>query len=324
MQRKALGIGVIGLGVHARRAHIKHLDGLPAELVAVHDTDAARMADFPKARAYGSEHDLLADPAVEAVMVMTPDRFHVGSALAALAAGKHVFVEKPIIERASDADRLRLAVMVAAQEGLVLTTCHPRRFDAPFLWLRDNLDRFRTKLGHLLEFRFDFSYALPRPETAGNHLSLLLDHLGHEVDLMHFLFGRRAFSATRLFDGDDRYHVVGARDDGMAFSFSGTRMLREPEYPETCFLRFARGEVQMDMQTGVARTVDREFAVTTDEACGMTDYDGRFAAVNRNFVLAALGYGANYLDAEDLLVNNLSAVGLARRQTYAWGPSVGA
>jgi predicted dehydrogenase len=175
MQRKALGIGVIGLGVHARRAHIDHFGALPAELVAVHDTDAAKMADFPRATAYGSEHDLLADPRVDAVMVMTPDRFHVG-----------------------------LAVMWASREKLVLTTCHPRRFDRPFLWLRDNLGRFREAFGDPLEFRFDFSYALPRPETAGNHRSLLLDHFGHEVDLMHFLFGRCRFDATRLFDSDDR------------------------------------------------------------------------------------------------------------------------
>jgi hypothetical protein len=115
--------------------------------------------------------------------------------------------------------------------------------------------------------------------------------------------------------------VVGARDDGMAFSFSGTRMLRKPNYPEACAVRFARGEVLMDMQGGLARVFDREAGTVAEEACGSTDYDGRFSAVNRNFVLAALGYGPNYLEAEDLLVNNLSAATLADRRAYAWHPS---
>ena len=319
-----LGIGVIGLGVHARRAHIDHLPGLPARLVAVCDTDAAKMADFPDARACADETALLADPGVHAVMVMTPDRFHVASALAALEAGKHVFVEKPVIDRFEDVALLREAVATAARLGLVLTTCHPRRFDRPFLWLKGSLDRFRAAFGPVLEFRFDFSYAEPRPETAGHHRSLLLDHFGHEVDLMHFLFGRRPFAAQTLFDAADRYHVAGARDDGMAFAFSGTRMLRVPAYPESCAVRFARGEVAMDMQGGLARVFDREAGTAVEEACGTTDYDGRFSAVNRDFVLAALGIGPGYLEPEDLLVNNLSAVSLADARAYVWNPGAGA
>jgi len=314
-----LGIGMVGLGVHARRAHIDHLGGLPARLAAVHDTDAAKMADFPAARAHAGEADLIGDPGVDAVMVMTPDRFHVRTALASLRAGKHCFVEKPVIDRSGDEGLLHEAIAVARAGGLVLTTCHPRRFDRPFLWLRDNLDGLHDALGAALEFRFDFSYAMPRPGTAGHHRSLLLDHFGHEVDLMHYLFGRRPFDATRLCDGDDRYHVVGMRDDGMAFSFSGTRMLRQPVYPEACWVRFARGEVSMDMQSGIARVTDREVGTTREERCGRTDYEGRFSAVNRVFVDAALGLGADYLEAEDLIVNNLSAVSLAETGTYRWG-----
>lgn len=320
---KRLGIGVIGLGVHALRAHIDHFGGLPARLVSVRDTDAAKMAKFPEAKACADEAAMLADPEVDAVMVMTPDRFHIGTALAALKAGKHVFVEKPVIDRAEDEGLLREAVALAAASGRVLTTCHPRRFDPPFIWLKANLGRLTEGLGEPLGFGFDFSYHAPRPETRGLHRSLLLDHFGHEVDLMHFLFGRRPFEASRLVDGELRYHVTGVRDDGLTFSFHGTRMLRKPVYPESCTVRFARGEMLMDMQGGLARIFDRDNGTVREEACGTTDYDVRFRAVNGTFVRAALGLGPDYLEAEDLLVNNLSAVALAEDGSFSW-PTAGA
>jgi hypothetical protein len=69
------------------------------------------------------------------------------------------------------------------------------------------------------------------------------------------------------------------------------------------------------------RIFDRENATVRKDLCGQTDYDGRFSAINRTFVLAALGIGPNYLEADDILVNSLSAVALADGHAYSWQPT---
>jgi predicted dehydrogenase len=319
MGMETVGLGVIGLGVHARRGHIDHLAGLPVRLAAVCDLNPAAFKDFPDSEHFLNEDDLLACPAVDAVMIMTPDRFHIGTTLKALRAGKHVFVEKPIIEYTGNIPDLSDAMALASERKLVLSTCHPRRFDRPFLWLKDKLPGLIEKYGPALEFRFDFSYAEPRASTAGLHKGLLLDHFGHEIDLMHFLFGHDHFRANKLFDSEIRYHVAGIRRDGLAFTFSGTRMLRESLYPEQCFVRFARAEIWLDMQHGIATTSGREHGFRLDEECGTTDYEGRFSAVNANFIAAIRGEAKSYLTEQDLFINNISAVTLDHYGEYRYG-----
>jgi predicted dehydrogenase len=81
-----------------------------AELVAVCDPDPARLEQAarlaPGTRRHASLDDLLADGEVEAVVLATPAVAHAAQAMAALAAGKHVFVEKPLALNPDDASAL--------------------------------------------------------------------------------------------------------------------------------------------------------------------------------------------------------------------------
>jgi predicted dehydrogenase len=96
-----VGVGVIGVGGISSHVHVPGLQLSPhAELVALCDSDGDRLQQ--QAQAYGVAHtyaayeDLLQDPAVDAVIVATPTLFHAPIALAAIAAGKHVLVEKQL------------------------------------------------------------------------------------------------------------------------------------------------------------------------------------------------------------------------------------
>jgi myo-inositol 2-dehydrogenase / D-chiro-inositol 1-dehydrogenase len=104
-------LGLIGCGRVAETYHLPALQKLAgAEVVAVADLDAdrlSRVADrFHVQQRYTNVVALLDDPSIEAVAVCVPVQFHVEVALAALEAGKHVFIEKPLASSLEEADRL--------------------------------------------------------------------------------------------------------------------------------------------------------------------------------------------------------------------------
>jgi len=106
-----LRLGVVGCGYVAERVHLPVLARLPeVEVVAVAERDHGRLARVGDAFEIGSRHrdadDLVADPDVEAVAVLVPPAEHAAPAAAALEAGKHVLVEKPLTLSLDEADGL--------------------------------------------------------------------------------------------------------------------------------------------------------------------------------------------------------------------------
>jgi Oxidoreductase family, NAD-binding Rossmann fold len=96
-----LRLGVIGCGWVTEARHLPALQRLRgAEIVALSDVDPGRLSKladlFRIKRRYPLYEQLLADEAVAAVAVCVPAQFHVEVASAALDAGKHVFIEKPL------------------------------------------------------------------------------------------------------------------------------------------------------------------------------------------------------------------------------------
>lgn len=104
----------------------KHPHG---KLVAAHDPHAERLADFCKGhgnpKAYASASELFADPDVDAVYIAVPNKFHVPLTLEALAAGKHVMLEKPFAMNTAEAEA---AAAAARKAGKVLTLGMNQRF----------------------------------------------------------------------------------------------------------------------------------------------------------------------------------------------------
>jgi predicted dehydrogenase len=128
MQR--VGIGLIGSGFMGRSHTIAFraapgifaLGVVPVlEMLADVDeptaTAGARALGF--ARATGDWHALVADPAVELVDITTPNNFHKPMALAAIAAGKHVYCEKPLAANAADAAEMAQAAAKAGVKTFV-------------------------------------------------------------------------------------------------------------------------------------------------------------------------------------------------------------
>jgi predicted dehydrogenase len=115
-----VGVGVIGLGFMGRThlaAYRRALEaGLPCRVVAVCDTSVGRIRgekfdaiDLGEVRRHTDPAALLADPEVHVVSICTPTDTHVALAEAALSAGKHVLLEKPVALHSVDVARLQAA-----------------------------------------------------------------------------------------------------------------------------------------------------------------------------------------------------------------------
>ena len=133
-----LGIGLIGLGRHGSR-YAKHIvNDLPeARLIAVSRRRAGEGHGLPSASTipcYSDYRNLIADPQVEAVVVVTPPELNREICLAAIQAKKALLIEKPLALTAADA---RAIAQAAQQAGQVMMTAQTLRFDAAVVALQE-------------------------------------------------------------------------------------------------------------------------------------------------------------------------------------------
>ncbi|HEY5625137.1 MAG TPA: Gfo/Idh/MocA family oxidoreductase [Dehalococcoidia bacterium] len=112
-----------------------------SQLYAVCDTDAD-LAER-RARAWGAERhlsdyrELLSDPAVDAVEVLTPHHLHRDMAVAALDAGKHVSLQKPMARTLAEADEI---VAAAGRSGTVFRVFENFRYYPPYVRAKELID----------------------------------------------------------------------------------------------------------------------------------------------------------------------------------------
>ncbi|QNM97571.1 oxidoreductase [Chitinimonas koreensis] len=149
-----LSVGLVGYGYAGRTFHAPLIAATPGlGLAAVASSQAAAVAaDFPAARIHATPEALFADPGIDLVVLATPNASHAPLALAALAAGRHVVVDKPFTVTLAEAERLEAA---AAAAGRLLSVFHNRRWDSDFLLVRQAIEAGRLGRVTAFESRFD-------------------------------------------------------------------------------------------------------------------------------------------------------------------------
>jgi myo-inositol 2-dehydrogenase/D-chiro-inositol 1-dehydrogenase len=100
------------------------------------DSLASLQSDLPATAAYQDFRDMLAKHEFDAVVVATTDDAHLDPCLAALEAGAHLFVEKPLAHTAETAEAI---VTAAADAEKVLAVGHTLRFDASYAFARERV-----------------------------------------------------------------------------------------------------------------------------------------------------------------------------------------
>ena len=213
-----LRFGLIGCGRLAPR-HAQSLADLPgARLVAVADVRERRANRFAVeycADPYTDYRDLLARPDVDVVNVCTPSGLHAQVTLDAIAAGKHVIVEKPIALSLAAADRM---IAAAERAGVKLCVVLQNRYNPPMQDLKRVVGAGR--LGKLLLGAATVRWYRPQEYyedewhgTLAMDGGALMNQSIHHVDALQWLMGRPesvfCYSATLA-------HRMEAEDAGVA------------------------------------------------------------------------------------------------------------
>jgi scyllo-inositol 2-dehydrogenase (NADP+) len=222
MNPEPIRVGIAGLGRSGWDIHAKLLEPLAAEyqVVAVVDADAARRQeaiDRFDCQAYTGYEQLLADPAVELVVVALPSFLHADGSIAALEAGKHVVCEKPMATSLPDADRM---VAAAEQTGKVLSIFQQRRYNPDFRKIREVIDS--GVLGRIVQIRASESRFGRRWDwqTLQKFGGGSLNNTGpHYLDMVLQLFGEHY--PDQVFCHLDRTLTLGDADDHVKVVIKG-------------------------------------------------------------------------------------------------------
>ncbi len=232
-----VGIGRAGWGMHTNELKERDKKFI---FVASHDVDASRtakMADDFGAKAYPTYKALLADSNVEMVSIASPSPFHTEQALQALAAGKFVFLEKPIALSFADAKKLKAA---ATKYKGKLFFRHNRRFEKAFQHIREIIasgvlgEIYSVKLHrHSYQRRDDWQTLIG---SGGGQLNNwgphIVDHALHFLEAPVAEIWSNLKKIAAVGDAEDHLKIIlrGKNDRVVEVEISGGAALPQPEY----------------------------------------------------------------------------------------------
>jgi predicted dehydrogenase len=235
MDQRRVDLAVVGCGRIAQAAHlpaIEKCDGVRLRLVCDRSERLARGVGERYGVPWTTDADAALEAEVGAVVLCVPDRFHHPVGLAALAAGKHVLMEKPMAETVEQAAEL---AAVATAGGLVLQTGFMKRHDPAVRFAREHLAAIGPVLSARSWYRVmaasradvqdtlfpalvvdDEVRAVESGFKADGQRYRLMTHGAHLFDGLRALAGELAWLSVRTASqGDDiTWHGTGGLVDG--------------------------------------------------------------------------------------------------------------
>jgi myo-inositol 2-dehydrogenase/D-chiro-inositol 1-dehydrogenase len=191
-------VGVIGVGLIGQD-HIRRITQVltGGAVVAVNDVDAARAgqvaAGLPGATVHATAADLIADTGVDAVLVASWGPAHEEQVLAAIAAGKPVFCEKPLAPSSEACLRIMDAELAAGRR--LVQVGFMRRYDAGYLAMKAALEDGSIGVPLLMHC----AHRNPQVPPYGFTTEMIIsDSAVHEIDLVRWLFGEEIVAASVL------------------------------------------------------------------------------------------------------------------------------
>lgn len=227
-----IGFGGMG-GYHAQNlaAYCKTNPAHPLRVAGVYDIDPARgrAAEQQGLRAYASAEEVFADKSVGAVLIATPNDFHLPYVQAAAAAGKNIICEKPITLTSAMAEQMYDA---AEKAGVVFEVHQNRRWDDDFLTVRKIFDTEAVGAVYCIESRVMGGNGIPGDwrKKAAQGGGMMLDWGVHLIDQMllmipspvrslyceySYIYGEEVddgFNLTVDFENGIKYRIVVATD----------------------------------------------------------------------------------------------------------------
>jgi predicted dehydrogenase/threonine dehydrogenase-like Zn-dependent dehydrogenase len=216
-----LGVALVGAGNLARWVHLPNLKKTPgAELRAIYSASGARGKSY--ARRFGAQYcasdydEVLRDANIKVVVIVSRNQDHAPQALAALRAGKHVFLEKPMALTEQECRELSQAV---EQTGKQLTVGFNRRFAPSYLGLKKQLERRSGPA--VLNCRVNSpgisgAYWMADPAIGG----AILGEACHFVDLMYWLLDSEPIAVSAFSLPTGRESPIGENNLTATFRFA--------------------------------------------------------------------------------------------------------
>jgi len=296
-------LGIIGFGGMGQ-AHARNLlDGkVPrCEVVAACDAIDANLKKFPQLRGFATPEELFAAKCCDAVLIATPHFAHTTLGIAALQAGLHTLVEKPISVHKADAERL---IAAHQDKRLVFAAMFNQRTDPYYHTIRrlvreGELGAVRRVQWSITNwFRTHAYYGMGgwRATWAGEGGGVLLNQCPHNLDMFQWIFGM----PTRVtgFCTFGRYHDIEVEDDVTAYlefadGAHATFITSTGEAPGTNRLEIAaeRGRLVYEDDKITLQKNDvpmSEFSRTSREAFGKPNLE--------TVDLSATGHGGQHVD----------------------------
>jgi predicted dehydrogenase/threonine dehydrogenase-like Zn-dependent dehydrogenase len=217
----AIGVALVGAGNLARWAHLPNLKkNSVVRLRAIHSASGARGKSY--ALRFGADYcasdysEILQDPEIQAVVIVSRNQQHASQALSALRAGKHVFVEKPMALTQEECRELSQAV---ADTGKQLTVGFNRRYAPSYLTLKRQLSKRNGPA--VINCRVNSpgisgSYWMADPAIGG----AILGEACHFVDLMYWLLDSEPLEVSAYSLPTGKQDPIGENNIVAAFRFA--------------------------------------------------------------------------------------------------------
>ena len=268
MSTEHLRVGVIGAGVGA--LHLAAYKQIPeVEIVALAGLDDDRVkrvaAEYGVPQTYREYEQMLAAPNVDAVSVCLPNHLHMPVAIAALEAGKHVIVEKPLARNAAEGQAI---VDAARAQDKVLMISFDKRHRTDVMWIKNYIDSGAIGRVYYAKAHWMRRSGIPRlgswfvsKEQAGG--GPLVDLGVHVLDIAMYLMGEPKPLAVSA----STYAEFGPRGQkgwgGGRWQFSDENLPYEVEDLGTAFIRLAGGAtLLLEASWGTHSAAGDDFGVT--------------------------------------------------------------
>lgn len=216
-----LGVALAGAGGLARWAHLPNLKKIPGlSLRAIYSNSGVRAKSyanrFGAANAVSDYEEMLRDRSIDLVVITSKNQEHARQSVAALRAGKHVFVEKPMALTEEECRQIHQAVK---ESGKQLTVGFNRRY-APY-YLEQKRALARRSGPAVVQCRVNSpgisgAYWMADPSIGG----AILGEACHFVDLMYWLLDSEPLSVSAYSLPTDRKAPVGQNNIAASFRFA--------------------------------------------------------------------------------------------------------
>ncbi|MCS3557355.1 MULTISPECIES: Gfo/Idh/MocA family oxidoreductase [unclassified Sphingobacterium] len=298
--------GVLSYGMSGRVFHtpfIANNDRFELRAVVERSTKKAQL-DYPSIISYDSVEELLADDAIELVIINTPNDTHVSLAKQALLAGKHVLIEKPFAPTVLEAKEL---FDLGRKVGKFVLPYHNRRFDSDFNSLKSVLECGKVGEPVELHLRFDRYRAeigqKVFKETKRPAAGILFDLGSHLLDQVISLFGKPLTAVKRTSihrkdsEVDDFATLLLTFDHGLTVFITVSMLVLESQYSfllhgtQGTFVK-DRTDVQENQLIDGISPIDEHYGEENEHAEGLLTYleqgnmvSERLKALKGNYML---------------------------------------